>query len=169
MFARTASVIIMAVLTLSLLSTFSPTTKALATPPGYPHITVEEPTFGPWVFIDIEPPLVVLQPTSGIPMEFSWVADATWYGGTIAGYRYGWDLTDPSDTNDPGWATPSFEPGLLATGPMSFQSGVHTLHIMVVDDNGSWVRVGFLLDIQDAVPVQHLTWGELKTAFGSHP
>ncbi len=36
-------------------------------------------------------------------VTFTWTADATPYGGTIAGYSYGLDLDDPQNLNDPGW------------------------------------------------------------------
>ncbi len=69
-------------------------------------------------------------------MEFSWVGDASWYGGVIAGYRYGWDLVDPSDPNDPGWTTSGYELGLTAAPPQNLSLGTHTLHIMVIDEQG---------------------------------
>ena len=36
-------------------------------------------------------------------VTFTWTADATPYGGTIAGYSYGLDLDDPQNFSDPGW------------------------------------------------------------------
>lgn len=142
---------------------------AHATPLGNPYLTVQEPGFGTWVFTEIESPLVVVEAAGGTPLEFTWSADASWYGGTIAGYRYGLDLMDPDDVHDPGWTTPDFVPDLLAADPIDFPSGVHTLHIMVVDEEGSWTRAGFLLDFTAPVSNQRLTWGALKSMHWGGP
>ena len=138
---------------------------ARAIPPANPHLTVQEPSFGSWLFTETESPLVVVQPTSGIPLEFSWSADASWYGGIIAGYRYGWDLMNPFDANDPGWTSSGFVPDLLAADPMDFPPGVHTLHIMVIDEEGLWTLAGFLLDVLSPVSNQGLKWGALKSVY----
>lgn len=39
-------------------------------------------------------------------IEFSWFADASTYGNLIEGYRYGFNLLDPDDADDPGWVVP---------------------------------------------------------------
>jgi hypothetical protein len=72
----------------------------------------------------------------GQPLNFSWVADANAYNGEIVSYRHGWDLIDVNDANDPGWAVP---PGLtkqnLFAAEQSFQDGLHTFYLRVVDDS----------------------------------
>ena len=74
---------------------------------------------------------------SGQPMNFSWTAHANDYNGEIVSYRHGWDLIDAADPNDPGWAVP---PGLskqnLFASERSFQDGLHTFTLRVVDDSG---------------------------------
>jgi len=73
----------------------------------------------------------------GQPINFSWTGSAVQYNGEIESYRHGWDLVDPSDANDPGWAVP---PGLSAQNlfdqERSFAEGVHTFYLKVVDDSG---------------------------------
>ena len=70
------------------------------------------------------------------PLNNSWSASAGSYNGEIVSYRHGWDLTDPDDTNDPGWAVP---PGLskqnLFSTEKSFQDGLHAFYLRVVDDS----------------------------------
>ena len=45
----------------------------------------------------------------GLEGLFTWEAEAESYGGSLESYRWGWDVTDPDDPNDPNWALP---PGL---------------------------------------------------------
>ncbi|MBK9471759.1 MAG: hypothetical protein IPO18_05675 [bacterium] len=70
-------------------------------------------------------------------MAFNWRADASYYNGIIASCRHGWDLLDPDDPLDPGWAVePGLDPANLATEPISFATGEHVLTIRAVDDFG---------------------------------
>jgi hypothetical protein len=71
---------------------------------------------------------------SGQPLNFSWVGDASYYGGEIVSYRHGWDLIDPADPNDPGWAVPpGLQPENLYAPERAFQDGLHRLTLKVVD------------------------------------
>jgi hypothetical protein len=70
-------------------------------------------------------------------VAFYWWADARDYNGMIASCRHGWDLLDPNDPLDPGWAVePGLDPANLATEPISFATGEHVLTIRVIDDFG---------------------------------
>ncbi|MBK7771614.1 MAG: hypothetical protein IPI48_14145 [bacterium] len=73
----------------------------------------------------------------GQVVAFYWWADARDYNGMIASCRHGWDLLDPNDPLDPGWAVePGLDPANLATEPISFATGEHVLTIRVIDDFG---------------------------------
>ncbi len=73
---------------------------------------------------------------SGQPLNFSWIADASAYGGTIVSYRHGWDLIDPADPNDQGWAVPpGLAPENLFSAERSFTEGFHTFYLRVEDDS----------------------------------
>jgi len=77
----------------------------------------------------------------GQPLNFSWIASADAYGGEIVSYRHGWDLIDPGDPNDPGWAVPpGLEPENMFADERSFQDGLHTFILKVVD-NSQQVRM----------------------------
>ena len=83
---------------------------------------------------------------AGQPLNFAWIADASAYAGTIVSYRHGWDLADPEDPNDPGWAVPpGLSEGHLQADEKSFQDGLHTFWLRVVDDstNITLMRVDF--------------------------
>lgn len=97
---------------------------------------------------------------AGLEGDFTWEADADGYGGEITSYRWGWDITDPDDPDDPGWALP---PGLSdahrRAGPIPFTSGIHTLTIRAVDSYGGVSRWLFVLSFvpvpepQDQLPL----------------
>ncbi|MBC8424532.1 hypothetical protein H8E07_10445 [bacterium] len=82
------------------------------------------------------------------PLNFYWLATAASYGEEIAWYRWGWDLEDPDDANDPGWGVP---PGLgpehLFAPPMTFDSGAHVFTVECADTHGGRTRVQVLLDV----------------------
>jgi hypothetical protein len=67
----------------------------------------------------------------GVPLRFTWRADVSDYGGTIAGYRYAWDVPDLN-----AWDA-SFEPGLTGASEVAFYAGVHTLFVETIDIAGN--------------------------------
>lgn len=108
-----------------------------------PEVNIGEPFLG--------------QPTSsepfnqiagGQPLNYSWNANADAYNGEIVSYRHGWDLIDPRDPNDPGWAVP---PGLsrqnLFANEQSFQEGLHTFTLRVVDDSDQVRMINWRLEV----------------------
>jgi hypothetical protein len=88
---------------------------------------------------------------AGQELNFAWGADASGYAGIIESFRYGWDLSDVNDPNDPNWALP---PGTSdqhrRAQPIAFNSGVHTLTIQVVDNSSQMTRINYTLNV---VPV----------------
>jgi len=86
-------------------------------------------------------PTVIVDLPAGVPVVFEWTADATSYGGTVSGYRYGWDIADLSD--DEQWDvdfTP-FTASRARSVPRTFNFGVHVFHIEVIDNSGTPSRV----------------------------
>jgi hypothetical protein len=77
----------------------------------------------------------------GIPLRFSWSADVSAYGGTVAGYRYAWDLVDPA-----AWDAP-FDAGLTAAGEVTFYAGSHTLSVEAVDIAGNHTLARVIVDL----------------------
>ena len=73
------------------------------------------------------------------PIVFCWTADACVYGGTVAGYRYAWDLADPNDEAQ--WNMP-FTPfasgsGQACTPDMTIVPyGTHTFYVEAKDHLG---------------------------------
>ncbi len=88
---------------------------------------------------------------AGQELNFSWNADASDYAGEITSYRYGWDVTDVSDPNDPNWALlPGNSAQHRRSPPISFASGVHTLTVQVEDNSQQMTRRIITLNV---VPV----------------
>jgi subtilisin-like proprotein convertase family protein len=98
--------------------------------------------------------LVVSQDiASGQELNFSWGATADSYAGIIESYRYGWDVLDPDDPNDSGWAlAPGNSPMHRRSPTMSFSSSVHTLTIEVRDNSGQMTRAVYRLSVVQAPP-----------------
>ena len=134
---------------------------AIAQPPV---LTVQEPELGEWVFQGIDDPHLELQVVEDDLLDFSWLAEPGQPDASILGYRYGWDLADPSDPDDPNWAT-ELQPDLLSAPTQSFSTGVHSLHVEVQDDLGGVTRAWISMQIVPPVTVDATTWHALKALF----
>ncbi len=130
-----------------------------------PVLTVTEPGLGTWQCEGPAMTPVVLAVAASTDLAFSWLGDASGYGGIILGYRYGWDLVDPDNPTDPGWATPGYVPGLLAAPTIAFAAGEHSLHIVVADMAGGLTRAWFQVQVSPPTAAENTSWGQLKAAF----
>ncbi|MHB8078656.1 MAG: hypothetical protein ACYDIE_05310 [Candidatus Krumholzibacteriia bacterium] len=85
------------------------------------------------------------------PLNYAWSGTAEGYAGIVVGYRYGWDVTDPTDENDPGWAIQVGNTPQHRRAPVrQFQSGVHTLTVQCFDNSGQMTMLQVRLSV---VPV----------------
>jgi hypothetical protein len=130
-----------------------------------PMLTVTESELGTWDFEGLAAVPVVLEVTADTNLNFSWLGDASGYGGVILGYRYGWDVVDPDDPVDPGWATSGYVADLLFAPPVSFSQGLHILYVEVVDAAGGLTRAWFYLDIGSVGASAAKSWGHVKSTF----
>lgn len=98
----------------------------------YPDVEVYEPNLGSSVFSEPRS-----QIASDQPLHFYWTATAEAYNGDIVSMRHGWDLLDPDDPLDPGWAVPA---GMTFQNwyarERSYVNGYHTFYLRVEDDAG---------------------------------
>lgn len=85
-------------------------------------------------------PTTILDSPAGVPLGFSIRASGAAYGGSIAGYRYGWDIPDLNDPEQWEIDVTSFENEAIVP-PRSFFFGTHTLTMEVVDNSGYCSRV----------------------------
>jgi hypothetical protein len=119
-----------------------------------PALTVSEPTFGESPQFTGIHSVVREDIAMGQELIFEWFATADAYCGAIESYRWGWDLLDPEDPMDPGWAVEhGSDPGHMETGVTTFDTGIHVLTIECLDIAGLLTRVQYELSV---VPVPDL-------------
>ncbi len=118
-----------------------------------PLVSIEHRLLGAWTAQGLNS-AANLDVMRDVPGLFSWEADATGYGGFVVSSRWGWDLADPDDPDDPNWQVPpGVDPENWEAGPIPFASGVHTFTIQVFDAAGAETRWVMLIDM---VPVPDL-------------
>lgn len=113
----------------------------VATPGQFrPSLMVSE------VFLGSRSTSTANQIAAGQTLQFSWVASADHYGGTVVSYRHGWDLLDIDDPYDPGWAVPpGLTPQNLFAQPTAFNEGTHKFYLRVEDNYGNVTRFTWTL------------------------
>ncbi len=112
-----------------------------------PRLVVSNQFVGSVVASTCDYPLTILDMAAGVGMSFTLSACADDYGGTVSGYRYGWDILDLNDPEQ--WET-DYTPflGALATiPPRSFNFGTHTITVEVIDNSGFCSRVEVKVNI----------------------
>jgi hypothetical protein len=88
----------------------------------------------------------------GVPLTFKWIADASSYGGEIAGYRYGWDIL-----NFEAWDAPYLH-HCTSSIETTFHAGVHTLYIEAIDQAGKVTLGGVEITITPWPMERNLLW-----------
>jgi len=118
---------------------------------GGPVLVVSNEYMGVIRTVSCATPVTIMDSPAGVSLKFNITADAGWYGGEEAGYRYGWDIPD---LNDPeGWEIsltpflPSATVSAATIPPRTFYFGTHTLTIEVVDNSGYCTRVEVKVNI----------------------
>jgi len=89
----------------------------------------------------------------GMDLQFSWIATAESYAGIVEAYRYGWDVSDPTNPTDPNWAVPWGNGPAWRRASNTFNEGTHRFTVQVRDNSGSISRVVFILTV---VPIPQL-------------
>ena len=118
-----------------------------------PLLTVHEDVLGTALFVDgsisVEIDIGAEQ-----PVHFHWSADASHYGGTIMGYRYGWDIIDPED--DQQWSSWSVDNTSAPT--QAFAAGTHVFSLQTRDDLQSSVTASFELIVNPVTMSRDFLW-----------
>ena len=117
-----------------------------------PFLIIYEPLLHEFRFIGtaLNPERRQLPP--GIPFHFKWFADVSRYGGTIAGYRYGWDIVDLGK-----WETP-YKSDNTSALEATFFSGVHTFIVESIDLAGNLTRGTIEIEIVPFPMDRNLLW-----------
>ncbi|HEU4928514.1 MAG TPA: hypothetical protein VFU38_01690 [Candidatus Krumholzibacteria bacterium] len=101
-------------------------------------------------------PLTIADVPAGIDISFNLSACADHYGGTVSGYRYGWDILDLNDPTQ--WEvdyTP-FISSVAVTPPRAFNFGTHTFTAEVIDNSGFCSRIEVKINIIRFTGVRNL-------------
>jgi hypothetical protein len=117
-----------------------------------PFLKIYEPLLGGFRAVGTSTNPALKKIPQGVTLEFRWEADASNYFGEIEGYRYGWDIGDVESWESPFWSR------TMSTGPVTFNSGVHTLYIEAIDKAGNLTRARISVE---AIPWQmdrNLLW-----------
>ena len=116
---------------------------------------------------NVNTPTVFVDVSTGTEAVFCWAADASYYGGIGTGFRYGWDVLDPDDGDDPGWEI-DWTPFVMmqeCSVLRAFFFGTHTFTIQVIDNDGYKSRAAVTLNVLPTTPVEPSTWGFLKSTY----
>ncbi len=106
-----------------------------------PRLIVSNEFVGSVIASTCDYPLTILDMAAGVGMAFTLSACADDYGGTVSGYRYGWDILD---LNDPDQWEVDYTPfigSIAMTPPRAFNFGTHTFTAEAIDNSGFCSRV----------------------------
>ena len=112
-----------------------------------PHITVSEPLLGSHEFIHTQS-WKRFTVASSQPVSISWSATAESYGNLIEGYRYGFNLIDPDDPEDPGWVVPWGKgEAWTRAAPRTLTLGSPNFVVQAVDSSNQLSRATFFFQV----------------------
>ncbi len=97
---------------------------------------------------------VSVEVLGGQELTFELSGSADSYGSGIDGYRWGQDVVDPADPNDPGWGTPFGLGGGFQSVSFSYSQGTHNFVVQVRDDNGAITQAVYQLQVVQAPPYE---------------
>jgi hypothetical protein len=115
-------------------------------------LTVIEPLLGGKRYIGTSQAPARRHVPTGTPLHFRWWADASSYGGEVAGYRHGWDVHDTDR-----WAAP-YRLDETAALEAVFHAGTHTLTVEAVDLGGNVTRALFSVESVPFPMQRNLLW-----------
>ncbi len=112
-----------------------------------PTFIISSSLIGSIIAASCDYPLTIVDVPAGVDLAFTLKACAEHYGGTVSGYRYGWDILDLNDPDQ--WEidyTP-FVGSLANTPPRNFNFGTHTFTAEVIDNSGFCSRIEVKVNI----------------------
>lgn len=122
-------------------------------PPG-PTLITREPFLGAFTALGNARPVQV-DAAAGQRIQFRWSADASLYGGEIAGYRYGWDLLDPSDERQ--WEK-NWSLAAVQAPARHFPRGTHRFYVQARDNADNVTAAVYTIVIHELTKERDLLW-----------
>ena len=89
---------------------------------------------------------------AGQPLNFSWSANAQSYGGIVEEFRYGFNVLDPNNEDDPGWSVPWGPAWRTASRETGFAEGTPNFVVQVRDNSGSISRFVYQFQVIQVKP-----------------
>ena len=111
----------------------------------YPRLVVSDPVLGQETFWGPHPEAVRVTVPAGQELHFTWQAHTPRLRGWVS-TRYGWNVVDYADPNDPGWMEVG-GPELTEAPPRSFQQGSPSFVVEVTDHVGRTTRALYYIQI----------------------
>jgi len=104
---------------------------------------------------------------AGSDVQYCWSAIPGTSASPVASYRYGWDLLDPNDPDDPGWSVPStaFDGSEICAPVQVFLTGFHAFVVEVRDEVDVATRVVVQIQVNEVVPALARSWGAVKSLY----
>ncbi|UCE01519.1 MAG: hypothetical protein JSW67_09515 [Candidatus Latescibacterota bacterium] len=119
-----------------------------------PLLTVQEEFLGTQTFVGGSRP-VQLDIAAGQPLNFTWSADATRYGGEIVAFRYGWNIRNPE--NDQEWDQ-NWSASARRAPTRTFASGAHRFRVEVRDNAETITSAEYELTVHTVTRTRDLLW-----------
>ena len=118
-----------------------------------PTLNVEERFLGHFTFAEGSKP-VRLDIAVGQPVSPCWWADASLYGGSVTGYRFGWDIVNiADDTQWSSWATTN-----TCAPARVFNAGTHRFYLQVRDNAETIVQATFEFAVHSVTRTRDVLW-----------
>ncbi|NIM18983.1 MAG: hypothetical protein GTO51_01200 [Candidatus Latescibacteria bacterium] len=91
----------------------------------------------------------IIDMPAAVPLQFEFSASAASYGGIVAGYRYGWDITDLSQDDQwaIGWTPFNCDNCRAFSDTRTYYYGTHTFHVEAIDNSGYKSRINVKINI----------------------
>ena len=118
---------------------------------NYPLMSVNETNLGSVTKSGVNN-VVRVDLVAGQPLNFSWVADASSYGGVVQEYRYGWNVIDPNNEDDPNWSVPWAPSWRTASRLTGFAEGTPNFVVQTRDNSGSVTRFVYQFQVVQVKP-----------------
>lgn len=129
-----------------------------------PLVHLREPLLGQERFIGEVSNPARREIPPGVALRFEWRADASSYGGEIAGFRHGWDIPDPET-----WPAP-FAAGDTVSASARFWSGTHVITAEAMDQAGNVTRGRFEIVVVPFPMDRDILWiDDLYSTAGPFP
>ncbi|MBN1884370.1 MAG: hypothetical protein JW876_02450 [Candidatus Krumholzibacteriota bacterium] len=129
-----------------------------------PFLTIREPSLGAELFVGDRANPAGRELPPGAALRFGWRADASSYGGEIAGFRHGWDVPDFD-----AWTAP-FDPADTRSATARFHAGTHVFAVEALDQAGKITRGRFEIVVVPFPMDRPLLWvDDLYSTAGPFP